>query len=83
MRGRGGWRAVRFGLKDRGERKETTTNQTAEAGPPRSIGVLNVVAIEEHMPMMLNADLKVQRDDERKIGRYAVSCLLVAREASG
>ena len=32
-------------------------HQVTDAGPPSSSGVLNVVAILEHRPMMLNAKL--------------------------
>ena len=41
-------------------------HQVTEAGPPRVKGVLNVVAILEHRPMILNAKL-ICRDISQKL----------------
>ena len=41
-------------------------HQVTEAGPPRVKGVLNVVAILEHRPMILNAKL-IYRDISREL----------------
>lgn len=41
------------------------TNQTTEAGPPSNIGVLKVVAMEEHIPMILKA-ARTWKESERE-----------------
>ena len=43
------------------ETGDIKTTHTADDGPPRSSGVLNVVAMDEHIPMILKAKEIVPR----------------------
>lgn len=49
-------------------------HQTTEAGPPVKSGVLKVVAMEEHIPMMENANEKVDKLFEKKKDQISSSC---------